>query len=495
MKTRLSPQDGARLWRNTLGLGAAQAVALVASALAALLYARALDAAGFAVWAGALALARALLMLLDGGLKTALVRREAEPDANTLRRLRQGSAWLALLIAVVLAAVLALAVQRGALAAADAFWLWGYPAAYLLPYPPMFGALARLERAQCFQPVARAEAGSVLLEFVLPALLLVAGVPAWMAFVGSALLARTLRSLWIVRAARALSVAPSAPAGAAHEIRPLATVLRDGLGVQAIALVSMLRDHLHLLLVAPWFGAEWAGRYAFAFTACTLASQVFVQTAARVGLPLLRAADPAARWALMLSQVRQLAIVTLPPLALLPALLAAADGPLWDGRWAEAIALLPWLVWRMWPSVATTPLGALMLVAGSPWAAARTHAVWTLVELGVALLMLAWLGPVGLAVAAALTAWVGVALFAARVQPGRGWARELLGVLLLRPAVLLALPLAATVAWRPDALVVALLLLPLCGLAEPSWRRALRAWWQGRRASRLAAGGFSRWPI
>jgi hypothetical protein len=299
-------------------------------------------------------------------------------------------------------------------------------------------------------------------------LLLLAGLPAWAAFVLAAWLARGWRSLWLVHAARALPqrAATQAVAGSA-------TLLHEGLGVQALALWSMLRDHLHLLLVAPWFGATWAGRYAFAFTACTLVSQVFVATSARVALPALRSTLPAERWALALVQIRQLAITTLPPLALLPALLAQADQVLWQGRWAEAVALLPWLVWRMLPSVATTALGALLLVGLNPWAAAAVHARWTLLELLAAALLLWWLGPVGLAVSAAIMAWAGLVLFAARMAP-RGWPAPLARVLLLRPSCWVALALALAVARWPSALGAALCALPLAWLAEPGVRHRLR---------------------
>ena len=458
-----------------LGMTLANALALLAAAGAAALYARWLDAAQLAHWAAALALARAGVLLLDGGLKTALVRRALLPDAAALRRL----GGLLMAAAVVLSAVLALLAwglwQGGRLGGGAALLLAVYPAAYLLAYGPLLGALVELERGHRFGAVARAEGASVVVEFVLPVLLMSGGTPYWAAFALGAVAARALRSVWIVRAARGVC---GEHAGH-HQTTGtrLATLLREGLGVQAVAALAMLRDTTHLWLLGPWFGAQWAGAYTLALMACTLVGQASAQAAARVALPLLRSTPAAAQWPQLLAQTRWLALCSLPPLMLLPAWLAHADAAWWGGRWPELAAIAPWLAARMVASVATTTLGALLMATQNPWHSARAHAAWTACELIAAGLAMRLLGPLGLAVAGALTPWVGMLLFtaaAAPTAPLRPRLVALFGLLLRRPSLWIAVALALLAQGRPALLWAVTLALPLAWLSERSLRQWLR---------------------
>ncbi len=468
--------------RGVWQLALAQGLALLAAAAAATLYARWLQPAQLAAWLLALAAARAGLLLLDGGLKTALVRRATLPDAASLRRLQRQGTLLA-----AAGSALALLVAAGLWAAgrigAEAAWLLAVcPAAYFCSHPPLPLALARLERAQHFGPIGQAEGSALLLEFALPAALLAAGAPPALAFGIAVVAARAWRTGWLVRAARRLP----AEAGA-HAAAP--ALWQDGASVQAVAGLSLLRDQMHLWLLAPWFGAAWAGLYALAGTACTLASQVAVQTAARVALPRLRACPPAARWPLLLRQTRWLAIACLPPLALLPAWLAWADARLWAGAWGGALPLLPWMLLRMAAGVALTTLGTALLLAPGAWTAARTHALWTGAELLLAVLALAAFGAPGLAMAGALGGWLGLLLFLHAATPSGlpWWPRlpALLAALLLRPALAAAALLAAWVQLQPQALGLATLALPLCWLAEPALQRRLRGLWPTGRAPQV----------
>lgn len=452
-------------------LALAQGLAVLAAAGAAALYARWLQPAQLAGWLLALAVARAGVLLLEGGLKTALVRRAALPEATSLARLLRQSSWLAG-AGCLLAVAAALGLWAGGHIAADAAWLLAIcPLAYFCAHPPLPLALARLERAGCFGPIGRAEGAALLLEFALPALLLAAGLVPAVAFGVAVVAARALRTGCILRAARRL------PAQTTVGDKPGRTLWRDGASVQAVAALALLRDQMHLWLLGPWFGAAWAGLYALAGTACALASQVAVQTAARVALPGLRACPPAARWPAMLRQTRLLAIACLPPLALLPAWLAWADARLWAGSWSQALPLLPWMLVRMAAGVGLTTLGAGLLLAPGAWTAARTHALWTALELLLAVAALAHFGPPGLAIAGALGGWLGLLLFLHAATPSGTpwWPRlpPLLLALLGRPSLAGALVLAAWVQQQPQALGAASLALPLCWLAEPALRRRL----------------------
>jgi len=443
--------------RGEWSLGAANGVALLASAGAAAAYASWLDAGSFAHWTAALAAGRLALLLLDGGLKTALVRREQWPDAVALRLLRRLTAAAAVLIAALAAVAAAWAWHGGRLSGANAVLYSIYVIAYALLHAASFEAAARLERAGRFDRIARAEGICTVLEFVAPSLLLAGGAAPVAAFAVAVVGARSLRAVWLRRSAIGLDEAPAAPGR-------LRSLLREGLGVQAVAALSMLRDHLHLWLLAPWFGAAWAGQFGFAALACALATQAVVQAASRAALPALRAKAPQRRWAAVRARVRRLAVIVLPPLPLLPAVLAWADEHLWRGEWAPAVALLPWLAARMVAGVATTPVGAWLMVARSPWVAARAQLAWTALEVAAALLGLLLFGPPGLAIAAAVAAWPGLALLLHAVEPDARWwtrLRRLLPLLLWRRPVLAGLVLGISAQLEPALLPVALAALPL----------------------------------
>ncbi len=484
---------------GVLGLTAANALALAAAAGGAAVYSGWLSPSDFAAWAGSLALARAAQLALDCGLKTALVRQTHWPAAATLRRLQRAGTLLALLLLGLLSAALAWAWQAGSLTPLQALLWWAGPTAYLLSYPPLMVALAQLERAQAFQSLGRVEGGATLVEFLLPLPLLAAGLASPLAFASAMAVGRALRCLGLRRAARSL-VQPSAvghhilavdsqhrtphdpqqgaanPCGLpAQSPASASTLVREGLGAQAVAALSMLRDLQHLWWLGPWLGAAWAGAYVFAYAVIALLTQAPAQTAARVALPALAARPAPERWPQVLEHARWLAICTLPPLALLPYALQALDTAWWQGRWALALPLVPCLALRMVGAAASTPLGAWLMVQQPPWMVARVHAWWTLAEVLLALALCTWLGAIGLAVAGAGGVWVGVALMLAaghgRAAPQA--AHELLGAVLGRPSLWVALALAACAARWPQAWAACALALPLAWLAERRVRGAL----------------------
>lgn len=451
-------------------LGASNAAALLASALAAAVYARWLDAASFAHWTAALAVARLALLLLDGGLRTALVRRDTWPGAAALRLLWRLTACAGGMLALLAAAVAAWAWWGGRMAGGYAVLYAVYVTAYAVAHVASFQAAARLERAGRFDGIARAEGFGTAVEFIAPAALLAAGAPAVLAFGVSVAAGRALRAAWVRRGADAAAPAVGGGAG-------VGSLLRDGLGLQAVAGLSMLRDHMHLWLLAPWFGAAWAGQFGLAALACALATQAVVQAAARAAVPTLRALPAPRRWAAVRARVRRLAVLVLPPLPLLPAVLAWADAQVWQAQWGAAVALLPWLALRMVPGVAATPVGSWLLVARTPWEVARVHLRWTAVEVALAMLGLWWLGPPGLAVAAAVAAWPGLVLLLHAAEPQARWQprlRRLLALLLLRRPVLAGGLMGLLVQWQPGWLPWALLALPLVWTLDKPRRRPVR---------------------
>lgn len=404
--------------RGTTSLGLAQGLALFAALGSAGAYAAWLDAHQLAVWAIALGAGRAAMLLVDGGFKAALVRHPLELSAGAGRRLTRLMGMAALLLSALAACAASLAVALGSAGAADATLVAASVICYLLSHAVSLVVLARLERGGRFDLVARAEGGATVLEFAMPAVLMAAGLDVPAALVAGVVAGRLGRAVWLLACARHAMPDPLVPRTLSGESLPW----RDGLVLQGIAGLAMVRDQIHLWLVGPWFGATWAGAYAFGLMACALASQVLVATVARVAVPALRPLSPVRRALRAARGLRRLALVTLPLLILAVPVLQAADTWLWDGRWQLAMSLLPGLVLRMALGLPLAVLAPWLLVTVTPQAAARVHLQWTLAEVLLAIVALALLGPAGLAVAWAVGGALGTAWFALALRPhGLAW--------------------------------------------------------------------------
>ncbi len=384
-------------------LGAAQALALAAGLGSAAAYAAWLDAAELAAWAIALGAGRAALLLVDGGLKTSLVRHAQDLTPAAGRRLTRCVCWAALVLSVVLLLPLGHLADHGAVERTAATLSAASVLAYLLAHAVSLMPLVRLERAGRFDHVGRAEGLATLLEFVLPALLMALGVAAVPALIGGLVLGRLSRATLLAMWARAIE--PTASSSLA------APPWRDALAMQFIAACSMLRDQVHLWLVGPLYGVAWAGAYAFALMACALASQVAVATVARVAVPALRPLGPRRRALRAARTLRRLSLVTLPILALTWPVLQWANTHGWQGQWTLALSLLPGLLLRMALALPLSVLGAWLTVAVAPREAAAVHARWTLLEVALAAGAIAAMGPSGLAWSWAVGGALGTGLF------------------------------------------------------------------------------------
>lgn len=400
--------------QGTATLGTAQAMALAAALGSATVYATWLDAAQLATWALALGAGRAAQLLVDGGLKAALVRHPLGLHADAAARLTRWVLSAAAGLSCITVLTAAWILSRGYAATAPNLLVAAAMVAYLVSHAVALVALARLERAGRFDRIGRIEGGATVLEFALPALLLTAGLGWVPALLAGLVLGRAVRALGIVLAARGVGVLNGPSLAAAP--------WGDGLAMQAIAALAMLRDQQHLWLVGPLFGTAWAGAYAFGLMACALASQVAVATVSRVAVPALRPLSPRRRAVRAARSLRLLALWALPLLLLTWPLLQWADTAWWDGRWQLALALLPGLLVRMAAGLPLAVLGPWLAVALPPWAAARVHTRWTAAELLLTGAALAWLGAGGLAVSWALGGALGTLLFMNALRPhGLGW--------------------------------------------------------------------------
>jgi O-antigen/teichoic acid export membrane protein len=452
-------------------LGFAQAVALLAALGGATVYASRLDAQTFAHWGMALLLARAGQMLLDGGLRVALLRTTDWPAASVLQRL-QSHTVLAAGVGVALLALLLAGLHRAfGLDAHAALLLTACAAAYWLCHPWAWLASARLERHGRLASVGRAEAAATLVEFALPALLMLASCPALPALAAACGGGRLLRVLWLRHAASQLP----APTDAGSD-ESAGRLVRDGLGFQLVVGISLLRDNVHLWLLAPLAGDRGTGQFAFALLAGQLATQLFVPVVTRWLLPQLPARTTAQRSALVQQSLLWVSIPVLPLLATSALLMGWLDAVLWSHQWQLAAQLMPWLALRLALGLPVALLGTWMLVERSPQQAARWHARWTLLECALALVGLWIAGAQGMAIASAFSLLPGLWWFLQACLPGHALAERLrLALVLLaplvRPSMMVALLIgSAAIYWQTPWLLI---LLPCAWLCES---RLLAAW-------------------
>lgn len=424
--------------RGTVAMGAANAVALLTAAGGYLVYSRILSPANFALYAGALAIAKFGTMVLDGGIKVALIQ-----EGSTLSPGAYRSAFLACVLLAsgclsLLGTGLGVVIGLGRATTDTAGFLLLYATAYFASYPFIVIPLADLERNIRFGAVAWAEGTTFCIEYALPAVLWIAIRPGMWSFVASVWLARAVRVTVLMAVTQNRRWLARGQRPAWHDLRRLFGV---GIHFQLASAASMFRDNLHLLIIAPLFGKDMAGMYAWAMQICAVTSQVFVQTVSRVAFPVLLAAgSDEDRWKKTMGQIRWLTVLTFPPLLCLQFIAPAANITFFHGKWVPALALLPFIIWRMLPGLATTPVGWLLLAQAGARRFAVENGIWSFAEAIAAGICIAVVGAKGLAVSYSFMAWLGVALFAARLRGSRGIV-EIARTLLLRPSEWVAMTL------------------------------------------------------
>jgi O-antigen/teichoic acid export membrane protein len=260
----------------------------------------------------------------------------------------------------------------------------------------------------------------------------------------------------------------------------------EGWKFQVATAISMVRDNLHYLLVAPVFGVGWAGYYSWALQLATVSSQVFVQTASRVALPFLRGEGHAGeKWDTALVQVKWLAIFTLPLVAFIYHIADATNRLLFADKWTVALPLVLAFSARMVPGIVTTALSYFVLAQRGSASFAKCNFWWTCAEVGAGVILLAAVGPTGLAWSYSVMAWVGVLLFLREAR--QGGMRIVLATLLCRKSLIAGMVASIAVYYLGRdvhgmvELVLCAVLIVVAILAEPQVRTLGRSWWVSRR--------------
>ncbi len=409
-------------------------VALLATALSYLYYSLELDVAEFGLYSLALAVSVIATIVLDGGLRTTLIKRSGSLSDELAEILTTALFAVSLLMSMAALAGygIASALLEPTLSSDLAFVLW-FVFAYVLSYPLTIVPTVRLERELRYRHVGWIESAGVVVERGLPALLLMQG-GGMEAFVLAAYVGRFLRvvSLQIAAGGRGLGLRLSG-------WRQLRALLAEGIWYQGALDVWALRDNLHVLLIGPFFGKEWLAYYAWVLQVATLSSQLFVQIASRVSVPLLAGkAGIAERWHSSVRYMQVLSVVAVPVLLLVWILLPWVDNFLFEGKWQPALGLVPWLFFRMSVGLATSPLGSLLLVHAGARQYFLANISWTLIEVAACLAAIAVVGEYGLAWSHAFMVLPGVWLILSRLDLERRPVRRLAQIVrrvYFRPAV------------------------------------------------------------
>jgi O-antigen/teichoic acid export membrane protein len=392
--------------RYLLPLFAANMVAFAAVGLSYFIYSRLLTAQQFGAYAAALAVGNLAVLVLDGGIKTSIIKHTTalnREEESSLLTLMLG--FSAILLIVLFGGQRLLGhVYPGA--ASQTEFVAAFAAVYLITYPWIGLSTASLERQLSYGQLAWIESIGIVVERGVPAAFLVTtGLGLWSFVVGLAL-GRIARIVFLHRLHR-VSVGTQFMKTSTLVRR----LIREGLAFQLGGAASLIRDNLHVIVVGPLYGTLWVGYYAWGLQLCTIASQVFVQIAARVSLSVTaRALDFPSRWAIITQQIALLTAATAPILAALVLSAATVDYYFFAGKWQPALAILPFLCARMIPGIASTPVGTLLLVERGSARYARALWLWTGFELAVGYTAVKLLGPLGLAVSYSVAAWFGVRL-------------------------------------------------------------------------------------
>jgi O-antigen/teichoic acid export membrane protein len=431
----------------------------------------------FGAYTAALAIGAFSTMVLDGGIRTGIIKHPVDLTRDQLG----GLLLTQILVSVVLLGIVAIVYSRYDGEMSEVTWgvelVASFAALYLASYPWIGVSTAILERKLEYKGVARIEAISIVTERILPLVLLVLFDIGLVSFVVGLLVGRVFRLTMLVRLAPAFPL----PRGWSTTRR----LFKEGFWTQLGLLAATIRDNLHVLLVGPLFGAAWVGYYGWAMQLSAMASQVFVQVSARVMLPLAaQATTSLKRWQLCLNQTKLLSSATAPLLAGVVLIAPWVNHAVFQGKWAAALPLLVLFVARMLPGIATTPLAPLLLVERGTRCYAEAQMRWMGYELVVGIVALLLFGAVGLGYSCAVMAWLGVAIMAAKLGfVGSGAFQEIVRSVLLSPAVLVsvvgACVFAILLGW-PDVSQVpylsmggALVIGVLCVFLDPLLRKLL----------------------
>jgi len=404
-------------------------------ALSYVAYSRLLSPTEFGLYAIALAIGSFGAFLLDGGLKTAIIKHSGDLSEQDKGVLLSGLVLVSISLSVLMILLEGPFAYFKPALKSDFRFLSLFTIIYLMTYPFVAISTASLERKLEYKRIAWVESGSIVIERAAPALFLVFTETGMYAFVWGLALGRLFRLVFINRSSPVIPKVPSI-----RRIRSIVPIIKEGSWIQLATGCSLLRDNIHILLLGPIYGKDWVGYYSWGLQLCLVLSQAFVQVSARVSLPLMAQRGTfEQRWGICRSQIRFLSIFTTPLMVVSLLVLPGIDIRFFHGKWEPTIRILPLLFLRMVAGLATTPISNLTQVERGGFFFARAMAIWTAVEYAGAGFFLYALGPGGLACSYAIMVWAGLWAFLKSLpKPVGPLFREVLASAVCRPSLLAA---------------------------------------------------------
>jgi O-antigen/teichoic acid export membrane protein len=400
-------------------------------------YSKLLKPSEFGLYSIALTISNFGTMLLDGGLRNTIIKlpTDLKKEQEEVLLFVMLSSSFFLCIASVLTSL-----AWGKVVSiewSDQMFVMTFIIIYLLSYPFVSICTAQIERQLNYVAISWIESVTNIIERAAPAILMLSFNFGINSFVLALLIGRVLRVVCLLKHHFVSVRLPSI-----SQVQSILHLLKEGFWLQLATALSLIRDNMPVIVVGTMFGKTWVGYYTWALQLCAVSSQLFVQIAARISLPLMsRASDNSQKVSSCLTQIRLLTIATAPVLIIVLTTIPSINSTLFQGKWSTAIGILPLLFMRMVPGLATTPLGSMLMINRGGKNLAKANMLWTMAEVFGAVSLSFAIGPTGLAWSYAILVWVGLVIFIlyiAGVSGGWSLSRNILTALLLRPSIMTA---------------------------------------------------------
>jgi O-antigen/teichoic acid export membrane protein len=390
--------------RSITGLFVSNVIAFFITGLSYIIYSKTLNPPDFGLYSIALLVGNFGTLVLDGGLKNTIIKTKEDlkkEEEGVLLFLMVIISFLGISALILIYLILNLTKSSSV---SDFQFLAIFGGLYWISYPWIAIPTATLERSLSYIGISAVESIGMIFERALPAFFILKMQGGIYSFIWALLISRLFRVVSMNLLYRSTIQIPSL-----KQIKLVLHLLIEGGWLQLSVASALIRDNLHTILVGLIFGKAWVGFYSWALQLSAISSQVFVQIAARVSVPMFaRAENFEDRWKSCLYQIKILTIIITPFLGAIIIMIPIVNNYFFEGKWSEAISLLPLFFLRMIPGLATTPIASILMVQCGGKSLAKATTLWTMFEFIAGIICLKAIGPQGLAWSYAFVVWIGL---------------------------------------------------------------------------------------
>jgi O-antigen/teichoic acid export membrane protein len=368
-------------------------------------YSKILSPGEFGLYSIGLAVGNFGNLLLDAGIKNTIIKRSVFLDKAEQKAVFSVISIISVTLVLISLLIAYSAVVNRYSDENDIRFVICILVVYLLSYPFCIIPTAFLEKSINYTRIALVESLSNIVERVLPVLIISFTSTGIYSFVLALIFGRLLRVIILN-----ISFPTIFGLTTFSNFLKILPVLREGLWLQLSGLISWIRDNLHVILIGSFFDKTWIGYYAWCMQIFWLIYQIFIHSFYRVSLPIFASySEFTERWTSCKKQVSLITIAVMPILLGVWSLTPEIDKFWFMGKWATGINLiLPFLLIRLIPAVATTIISQMLLVEKAGRVYTYATAYWSVAEIVFAVIAINFFGVVGLAWSYGFVAWVGV---------------------------------------------------------------------------------------